>query len=83
VQIAVECGMRIAAKLGELLASGENLIKLVEGAQAVLKIVKQALSVIGEQAQGGSAQSGSAQDGSAKLPTAKETTASSVSQQLS
>ena len=60
VQIAVECGTQIAAKLGELLASGENLIKLVEGAQAVLKIVKQAMSVIGEQAQGGQA----------KLPTA-------------
>lgn len=64
VQIAVDCGGQIAAKLGELLASGENLIKLVEGAQAVLKIVKQALSVIGDQAQG-----------SAKLPTAKEATA--------
>ncbi|MFC3895020.1 hypothetical protein ACFOWZ_26365 [Lentzea rhizosphaerae] len=48
VQIAVECGAQIAAELGELLASGENLIKLVEGAQAVLKIVKQALSVIGD-----------------------------------
>ncbi|MET8760121.1 hypothetical protein [Lentzea sp. NPDC004782] len=60
VQIAVDCGAQIAAKLGELLASGENLIKLVEGAQAVLKVVKQALSVIGEQARG-----------SAKLPTAK------------
>ncbi|MEU0883415.1 hypothetical protein ABZ345_32815 [Lentzea sp. NPDC005914] len=59
VQIAVDCGTQIAAKLGELLASGENLIKLVEGAQAVLKVVKQAMSVIGEQAQGGSA----------KLPT--------------
>ncbi|MFI6096086.1 hypothetical protein ACIA8G_11060 [Lentzea sp. NPDC051213] len=61
VQIAVDCGMQIAAKLGELLASGENLIKLVEGASAVLKVVKQAMSVIGEQAQ----------TGSAKLPTAK------------
>jgi uncharacterized protein YukE len=67
VQIAVDCGVQIAAKLGELLASGENLIKLVEGAQAVLKVVKQALSVIGEQAQGSSAQGSSAQ-----LPTAKE-----------
>ncbi|GGU24397.1 hypothetical protein [Lentzea flava] len=68
VQIAVDCGVQIAAKLGELLASGENLIKLVEGAQAVLKVVKQALSVIGEQAQG----TGS---GTAKLPTAKGATA--------
>ena len=31
VQIAVECGGQIAAKLGELLTSGENLVKLVEG----------------------------------------------------
>lgn len=68
VQIAVDYGARIAAKLGELLASGENLIKLIEGAAAVLKLVRQALSVIGEQAQG----TGS---GSAKLPTATEVTA--------
>ncbi|HEX7302635.1 hypothetical protein [Lentzea sp.] len=52
VQIAVECGTQVAATLGELLASSENLVKLVEGAQAVLKIVKQAVSVIGDQAQG-------------------------------
>lgn len=58
VQIAVECGARIAAELGELLASGENLVKLVEGASAVLKIVKQAMSVIGDKA-----------SGSAELPT--------------
>jgi hypothetical protein len=64
VQIAVDCGVQIAAKLGELLASGENLIKLVEGAQAVLEIVKQALSAIGGQAQG-----------SAELPSVKEATA--------
>ncbi|WP_439656836.1 hypothetical protein ACSHWB_31115 [Lentzea sp. HUAS TT2] len=64
VQIAVECGAQIAARLGELLASGENLVKLVEGAQAVLKIVKQAMSVIGDKA-----------SGSAELPTVKEATA--------
>ncbi|MET9231638.1 hypothetical protein [Lentzea sp. NPDC003310] len=64
VQIAVECGGQIAAKLGELLASGENLIKLVEGASAVLKIVKQAMSVIGDKA-----------SGTAELPTAQEVTA--------
>ena len=73
VQIAVECGAQIAAKLGELLASGENLIKLVEGAQAVLKVVKQALSVIGEQAQGGSA----------KLPTASKTGSTTAPQTAS
>ncbi|SDF79590.1 hypothetical protein SAMN05216553_103326 [Lentzea fradiae] len=67
VQIAVDCGLRIAAKLGELLASGENLIKLVEGAAAVLTIVKQSMSVIGELAQGGSAPSTTAE-----LPTVSE-----------
>ncbi|MFD4639853.1 hypothetical protein ACFWN2_21255 [Lentzea sp. NPDC058436] len=56
VQIAVECGGQIAAKLGELLASGEDLIKLVEGASAVLKIVKQTMSVIGDKAEGGAAE---------------------------
>ncbi|GHH29874.1 hypothetical protein [Lentzea cavernae] len=61
VQIAVECGGQIAAELGELLASGENLITLVEGAQAVLKIVEQAMSVIGDKAEGGSAELPSAQ----------------------
>ena len=66
MQVAVDCGGQIAAKLGELLASGENLIKLVEGAQAVLKIVKQALSVIGEQAQGSN---------SAQSPSVEEATA--------
>lgn len=71
VQIAVDCGLKIAAKLGELLASGENLIKLVEGAQAVLAIVKQSMSVIGELAQGGAAQSGAAQTGAAHSGTAE------------
>jgi hypothetical protein len=51
VQIAVDCGTRIAGKLAELLASGENLIKLVEGALSVLKVVKEVLSFIGEQSQ--------------------------------
>lgn len=51
VQIAVEAGVKIAGKLAELLASGENLIKLVEGALAVLTIVKKGLSVIGDKAE--------------------------------
>lgn len=51
VQIAVDAGVRIAGKLAELLASGENLIKLVEGALAVLEIVKKGLSVIGDKAE--------------------------------
>ncbi|WP_330274626.1 hypothetical protein OG205_02720 [Lentzea sp. NBC_00516] len=76
VQIAVECGAQIAAKLGELLASGENLIKLVEGAQAVLKIVKQAMSVIGDKAEGGSAASSKASGDTASGDTASGNTAS-------
>lgn len=74
VQIAVDCGVQIAAKLGELLASGENLIKLVEGAQAVLKVVKQALSVIGEQAQGSGNSSSTAKLPTAQSPTAQDPT---------
>jgi uncharacterized protein YukE len=54
VQIAVDYGGQIATKLAGLLSSGENLMKLVEGALGVLKIVKEVLSVIGEQSQGGS-----------------------------
>lgn len=63
VQIAVDAGVQIAGKLAELLASGENLIKLVEGALAVLQVVKKSLSVIGDKAD----------TGSAKLPTAAAT----------
>ncbi|EIE98875.1 WXG100 family type VII secretion target [Saccharomonospora glauca] len=53
VAIAVDYGGRIAAKLGELLASGENLVKLIEGATGVLKVVRQGLTVIGDLAGGG------------------------------
>jgi hypothetical protein len=52
VQIAVDYGTRIAGKLAALLASGENLVKLIDGALGVLKIVKQVMTVIGEQSQG-------------------------------
>ncbi|WP_020672386.1 hypothetical protein [Amycolatopsis nigrescens] len=54
VQIATEYGAQIAAKLGALLSSGQNLIKLIDGALGVLKIVKQVMTVIGKQSQGGS-----------------------------
>lgn len=53
VQIAVDCGVQLAGKLAALLSSGENLIKLIDGALGVLKIVKQVLTFIGEQSQGG------------------------------
>jgi hypothetical protein len=53
VQIAVDYAGRIAGKMAALLSSGENLMKLIEGALGVLKIVKQVLSFIGQQAKGG------------------------------
>ncbi|MFF5986710.1 WXG100 family type VII secretion target [Prauserella flavalba] len=53
VAIAVDYGGQIAAKLGALLASGENLVKLIEGAVGVLNVVKEGLTVIGELAGGG------------------------------
>ncbi|RSM55189.1 hypothetical protein DMH03_33990 [Amycolatopsis sp. WAC 01376] len=48
VAIAVDHGGRIAAKLGELLASGENLVKLLEGVAGVLDVVEKGLDAIGE-----------------------------------
>jgi uncharacterized protein YukE len=54
VQIAVDYAGQIAAKLAALLSSGENLIKLIDGALGALKIVKEVMSFIGKQSQGGS-----------------------------
>ncbi|MCC8246099.1 WXG100 family type VII secretion target [Saccharothrix luteola] len=71
VQIAVEYGGRIAGKLAELLTSGENLIKLVEGALGVLKVVKEIVSSIGEQSQSG-APSGDKPSVSAKTAVSEE-----------
>lgn len=53
VAIAANYAGQIAAKMGELLLSGENLLKLIDGAVAVLKIVKQVLTFIGKQSQSG------------------------------
>ncbi|MFC4852931.1 WXG100 family type VII secretion target [Actinophytocola glycyrrhizae] len=53
VQIAADYAGRIAGKMAALLSSGENLMKLIDGAVGVLKIVKQVLTFIGEQSQGG------------------------------
>ena len=59
VQIAVEYGQKILAKLGALLASGQNLLKLVQGALAVVDVVKQVLAAISHQStQGGTAPAG-------------------------
>jgi uncharacterized protein YukE len=49
VGIAVEYALRIAAKLAALVASGQNLLKLVQGAMAVVDLIKQALSGISQQ----------------------------------
>ncbi len=49
VQIAVDAGQQILGKLAALMASGQNLLKLVEGAVAVMGIVKQVLSRISQQ----------------------------------
>ncbi|MFJ8910887.1 hypothetical protein [Amycolatopsis sp. NPDC102389] len=48
VAIAVEHGGRIAAKLAELLASGENLVKLLEGVAGVLDVIEKGLTAIGD-----------------------------------
>jgi hypothetical protein len=53
VQIAVDYAGQIAGKMAALLSSGENLMKLVDGALGILKIVKQVMSFIGEQSKGG------------------------------
>lgn len=49
VGIAVEYALRIAAKLAALMASGDNLLKLVHGAMAVVDLIQQALSGISQQ----------------------------------
>lgn len=87
VQIAADYAGQIAGKMAALLSSGENLMKLVDGALGVLKIVKQAMSFIGEQSQGGAsgsqssskASSGSSSDGAAgvRSGSAGESTSSS------
>ncbi|MGC7102914.1 hypothetical protein ACPZ19_50330 [Amycolatopsis lurida] len=58
VAIAVDYDGRIAGKLGELLASGENLVKLLEGAVGLLDVVSTGLTAIGELAGGDAAGSG-------------------------
>ncbi|MBN6038325.1 hypothetical protein [Amycolatopsis sp. 195334CR] len=64
VAIAVDYGGQIAGKLAALLSSGENLVKLIEGAVGVLDVAKEGLSVIGDLA-GGSGSSSSQSESSA------------------
>jgi hypothetical protein len=52
VGIAVEYAMRIAAKLAALLASGDNLLKLVQGGMGAVDLIQQALSGISQQSIG-------------------------------
>ena len=49
VAIAVEYALRIAAKLAALVASGNNLLKLVEGALGVVDLIKAAMTTISKQ----------------------------------
>lgn len=49
VGIAVEYALRIAAKLAALVASGDNLMKLVQGGMAVVDLIRTALSGISQQ----------------------------------
>jgi uncharacterized protein YukE len=49
VAIAVEYALRIAAKLAALVASGNNLLKLVQGALGVVDLIKAALTTISKQ----------------------------------
>ncbi len=49
VGIAVEYALRIAAKLAALVASGDNLMKLVQGGMAVVELIQTALSSISQQ----------------------------------
>jgi uncharacterized protein YukE len=57
VGIAVEYALRIAAKLAALVASGDNLMKLVQGGLAVVELIQRALSGISQQSVQGEAQS--------------------------
>lgn len=58
VGIAVSTAAQIAAKLADLLSSGQNLLKLVQGALGVVDLIQQALSGISQQgSQGGTGSS--------------------------
>ncbi|ALG08636.1 WXG100 family type VII secretion target [Kibdelosporangium phytohabitans] len=62
VQIAVDCGQKILGKLAALLASGQNLLKLVQGALAVVNVVKQVISQISQQSDQGTQQTKDTKD---------------------
>ncbi|GAB3429113.1 hypothetical protein [Actinophytocola sediminis] len=55
VGIAVEYALRIAAKLAALVASGDNLLKLVKGGMAVVELLQTAMDSISQQSVGAEA----------------------------
>jgi len=76
VGIAVTYAAKIAAKLAALLASGDNLMKLVQGGMAVVDLINQAMSSISQQStspEAASAQS-TAQAGTTSRPDAESLT---------
>jgi uncharacterized protein YukE len=78
VAIATNYGQQMLAKLAALLASGQNLLKLVKGALAVVQLVTKALKQLGQQSTsgGGSSQTGGAtQQGGAKQQQVEAPTA--------
>ncbi|TDP95008.1 WXG100 family type VII secretion target [Labedaea rhizosphaerae] len=78
VAIATNYGQQMLAKLAALLASGQNLLKLVKGALAVVQLVTKALKQLGQQSTsgggssqtGGATQQGGAQQKQVDAPTA-------------
>ncbi len=83
VGIAVEYALRIAAKLAALMASGDNLLKLVQGAMAVVELIQQALSGISQQSIKADAEPGAGADqqggGSANAGAAENIAAAATS----
>jgi hypothetical protein len=66
VGIAVTYAARIAAKLAALLASGDNLMKLVQGGMAVMDLLQQALQGMSQQSVQGGGQPAPAATGPAQ-----------------
>ncbi|WP_232285349.1 WXG100 family type VII secretion target [Saccharomonospora xinjiangensis] len=77
VAIAVDYAGQIAAKLAALLASGENLVTLLEGAVGLLDVVKEGLSVVGDLAGGSSGSASSAASSASGLATAPDSDSAS------
>lgn len=68
VGIAVKTAAQIASKLAALLASGQNLLKLVQGALGVVDLIQQALSSISQQSTQGGTDPTSGTTGSGNSP---------------